>query len=166
VKWTVSSLSNRLSLLLLIWPPLPSRRKDTATQLSLWLRVCSLYFETLPWQLNSTVHMKINISHFIDKCEEPGCWQRFITQIPAILYSRYMENRRGPPPLEILSLSSERGRCRTSQLQDYRVQEYRLHLNVNILRESLSVDSQNIPCATLQKNRLWVICFLVTQFSQ
>jgi hypothetical protein len=54
----------------------------------------------------------------------------------------------------ILSLSAKRRRCRTSQLTDYRVQEYRLpsppSFKSNVLRESLSVESQNIPCATLK----------------
>jgi hypothetical protein len=40
-------------------------------------------------------------------------------------------------------------------LQDYRVQEYRLpsppSIKCNVLRESLSEDSQNIPCATLKR---------------
>ncbi len=52
-------------------------------------------------------------------------------------------------------------RCRTSQLQDYRVQEYRLpsspFFKCNVVRESLSVDSQNIPCATLKRRGPWVI---------
>jgi hypothetical protein len=69
---------------------------------------------------------------------------------------REMENiSRGPTPSGILSLSAPRRRCRTSQLQGYRVQEYRLpslpSFKCNVLRESLSVDSQNIPCATLQR---------------
>ncbi len=46
-------------------------------------------------------------------------------------------------------------------LQDYRVQECRLpsppSFKCNVLRESLSVDSQNIPCATLKRRRSWVI---------
>jgi hypothetical protein len=54
----------------------------------------------------------------------------------------------GKVRIRILSLSTERGR------QNYRVQEYRfpssLSFKCNVLRESLSVDSQNIPCATLQ----------------
>jgi hypothetical protein len=64
-------------------------------------------------------------------------------------------------PSGILSLSTERGRCRTSQVQDYRVQEYRLPSSLsfkcNVLRESRSVDSQNIPCATLKRRGSWVI---------
>ncbi len=43
----------------------------------------------------------------------------------------------------------------TTQLHDYRVQEYRLpsspSIKCNVLRESLSEDSQNIPCATLER---------------
>ena len=65
------------------------------------------------------------------------------------------------PPSGILSLTAQRGRCRTSQLQDYRVHEYRLpsppSFKCNVLRESLSVDNQNIPCATLKKRGAWVI---------
>jgi hypothetical protein len=63
------------------------------------------------------------------------------------------------PPSGILSLSAQRRRCRKAQWQDYRVQEYRVSsFKCNVLRESLSVDSQNIPCATLVKRRgSWVI---------
>jgi hypothetical protein len=65
------------------------------------------------------------------------------------------------PPSGILSLSAQRGRCRTSRLQDYRVEEYRLpspsSFYCNVLRESLSVDSQNIPCAILTRRGSWVI---------
>ncbi len=50
---------------------------------------------------------------------------------------------------------------RTLQLQDYRVQEYTLlfppSFKCNVLRGSLSVDSQNIPCATLKRRGSWVI---------
>ena len=48
-------------------------------------------------------------------------------------------------------------------VRDYRVlvQEYRLLLSPsikgNVLRESLSEDSQNIPCATLKRRESWVI---------
>jgi hypothetical protein len=49
-----------------------------------------------------------------------------------------------------------------SQLQDYRVQEYRLpspHALLNVMYcVSLSVDSKNIPCATLKRRgSSWVI---------
>jgi hypothetical protein len=41
------------------------------------------------------------------------------------------------------------------------VQEYRLpsspSIKFNVLRESLSEDSQNIPCATLKSRGSWVI---------
>jgi hypothetical protein len=63
---------------------------------------------------------------------------------------REMENiSRGQVlPSGILSLSSQRGRCRTPRLQDYRVQEYRLpsppSIKRNVLRESLYEDSQII----------------------
>ncbi len=65
-------------------------------------------------------------------------------------------------PSGILSLSAKKGRCRSSQLHDYRVQEKnRLppspSFNCNVLRESLSVESQNIPCATIQRRGSWVI---------
>jgi hypothetical protein len=53
------------------------------------------------------------------------------------------------------------GRCRTSRLQDYRVQEYRLpsppSLKCSVLRESLFLDSQSIPCAALKRRVSWVI---------
>ncbi len=46
-------------------------------------------------------------------------------------------------------------------LQDYRVQEYRLpsppFFKCIVLRESLSVDSQNIPCAILKRKKWWII---------
>ncbi len=52
-------------------------------------------------------------------------------------------------------------RYRTSWLQDYRVKEYRLpsppSFKCNVLRESLSVDSQNIPCTILKRRGSWVI---------
>jgi hypothetical protein len=58
-------------------------------------------------------------------------------------------------PSGILALFSQRGRCRTSRLQDYRVQEYRLpsppSIKCNVLRKNLSEDSQKIPCATLKR---------------
>jgi hypothetical protein len=53
------------------------------------------------------------------------------------------------------------GRCGTSRLQDYIIQEYRLpsplSFKYNVLRESLFVDSPNIPCATLERRGSWVI---------
>jgi hypothetical protein len=77
-----------------------------------------------------------------------------------------MENISRGPPSGILSPSALRRRCRTSQLQYYRVQEYRLpsppSFKSNVLRESLSVDSQNIPCATLKRRGSWVISSLYT----
>jgi hypothetical protein len=43
----------------------------------------------------------------------------------------------------------------------YRVQDYRLpsppSFKCNVLPESLSVDSQNIPCAILKRRGSWVI---------
>ncbi len=46
-------------------------------------------------------------------------------------------------------------------MQDYRVQEYRLpsprSYKCDVLRESLSEDSQNIPCATLKRRGSGVI---------
>ncbi len=52
-------------------------------------------------------------------------------------------------PSEILSLSSQRGRYRTTRLQAYRVQEYGLpsppSFKCNVLRKSLFEDCQNIP---------------------
>ncbi len=77
--------------------------------------------------------------------------------------SREMQNisRRGLPS-GILSLSSQKGQCRTLRLQDYK--EYKStesplppSIKCNVLRESLSEDSQNIPCATLESRGSWVI---------
>ncbi len=60
-----------------------------------------------------------------------------------------------PIPSGILSLSSQKGRCRKTRLQDYGIQEYRLisppSTKCDVLRESLSEDSQNIPCTTLKR---------------
>jgi hypothetical protein len=52
-------------------------------------------------------------------------------------------------PSGILSLSTDWGRCRTSQLQDYRVQEYRQTslfplFKCNVLCEILSDDSHSL----------------------
>ncbi len=56
----------------------------------------------------------------------------------------------------ILSLSAQRGRCKdvtVARLQS--IQGYKLpsppSVKWNVLRESLSVDSQNIPCSTLRR---------------
>jgi hypothetical protein len=56
-------------------------------------------------------------------------------------------------PSAILSLSEQRGR----RLQDYRVLLSPPSSKCNVLCESLSVDSQNIPCATLKRRGSWVI---------
>jgi hypothetical protein len=72
-----------------------------------------------------------------------------------------MENISRGPTFGDLSLYAQRGQCRTSWLQDFRVQEFRLpsppSSKCNVLRESLSVDSQYIPCAVLQRMGSWVI---------
>jgi hypothetical protein len=51
----------------------------------------------------------------------------------------------------------------TSRLQDYLVQEYRLpsppSIKCNVLRESLSEDSQTIPCAILKRRWSWEISY-------
>ncbi len=66
-------------------------------------------------------------------------------------------------PSGIFSLSAPRHRCRTSQLQDYGTEYkstgYRLPSPplLNVLCESFSVDSQNIPCATLKKRGSWLV---------
>jgi hypothetical protein len=72
-----------------------------------------------------------------------------------------MENiSRGPTYGDSVTILSPMGRCRASRLQDYRV-EYRLtsppSIKCNVLLESLSEDSQNIPCATLKRKGSWVI---------
>ncbi len=60
-------------------------------------------------------------------------------------------------PTGILSLSSQRGRCRTTRLQDHESARVQTPLSpsikciANVLRENLSEDSQNIPCETLQR---------------
>jgi hypothetical protein len=52
-------------------------------------------------------------------------------------------------------------RCRTSRLQDYRVTgvqtSFSPSIKCNVLREGLSEDSQNIPCATPKEK--WVVVF-------
>ncbi len=91
--------------------------------------------------------------------EKRRVWNPMLGLIRASPYliddSREME----VPPSGILSLSAPRRRGRTSHLQDYRVQEYKLPSPpaFNVLRESLSVESQNIPCATLKIRGSWVI---------
>ncbi len=73
------------------------------------------------------------------------------------------------PSSGILSLSSQRGRCRTTLLQDYRVQEYRLpsppsiKCNVPCVRVSLGT-IQNIPCATLKRRGSWVIAIYLSNY--
>ncbi len=57
-----------------------------------------------------------------------------------------------------MSLSAQRRGCRTSQLQD--TTEYKSTespLKCNVLRESLSMDNKNIPCATLKRRGARVI---------
>jgi hypothetical protein len=61
-----------------------------------------------------------------------------------------MENiSRGPTFGDFVTILTERGQCRTLRLQDYRVQECRLpsppSIKCDVLRESLSEDSENIP---------------------
>ncbi len=86
------------------------------------------------------------------------------TILPSLLLCRLpreMENiSRGPTFGHFVTIRTERSMqvCKTT---DYRVQEYRLpsppSFKCNVLRESLSVDSQNIPCATLKRRGSWVI---------
>jgi hypothetical protein len=81
---------------------------------------------------------------------------------------REMENISRGSTFGDLSLSTERGRCRTSQLQDYRVQEYRLRsflsFTCNVLLESLFVESQNIPGVTLKRRGPWKISIYLWLF--
>jgi hypothetical protein len=70
-----------------------------------------------------------------------------------------MENiSRGPAFVDFVTIRTE-GSMQDVSFQDYRVQEYRLRsspppsFKCNVLRKSLSVDSQNIPCATLKRRR-------------
>ncbi len=72
-----------------------------------------------------------------------------------------MENRsRGTTNGDFVTILTE-GSCRTSRLQDYRIRGDRLlpppSIKLNVLRESLSEDSQNIPCATLKTGGSGVI---------
>jgi hypothetical protein len=82
---------------------------------------------------------------------------RLLSRLPAThtqccIATREMENK-GRDPSGILSISSQRGWCRTSQftrLQSTRVPTPLSHpfINCNVLHVSLYEDSQNIPCAT------------------
>jgi hypothetical protein len=78
--------------------------------------------------------------------------------------SKEMENtRRGPTFGDFVTIRTEL----SALLQDYRVQSTRVpyilpcppppSFKCNVLYESLSVDSQNIPCATLKRRGSWVI---------
>ncbi len=74
-----------------------------------------------------------------------------------------MENiSRGPTFRDFVTIHTE-GRSRITWLQDYRVQDYRPpslpFIKCKVVRESLSEDSQNIPCATLNKEK-GVVCNL------
>ena len=77
------------------------------------------------------------------------------------ILTREMENiSRCPTFVDLFTLLTE------GSMQDYtvtRLQSTRVRLpsppsiKCNVLRESLSEDSQNIPCATLKKMGSWVI---------
>ncbi len=66
-------------------------------------------------------------------------------------------------PLGLLSLSSilTEGSMQDNTVARLKVQKYRLpssfSVKCNVLRESLSEDCQNIPCATLKRKGSWVI---------
>jgi hypothetical protein len=65
-------------------------------------------------------------------------------------------------PSGILSLSSQSGPCRTLRLHRTRVQTILYpSIKCNVLRESLSEDSQNIPCATPG-----LVCNLCVQYAK
>jgi hypothetical protein len=75
--------------------------------------------------------------------------------------TREMKNiSRGPPFGDFVTVRT--GRLGRSMLDDTGARlEYRLlsppSSKCNVLRESPSVDSQNIPCATLKRRGSWVI---------
>jgi hypothetical protein len=61
-------------------------------------------------------------------------------------------------PLGILSLSSQRDRCRTLRLHDYRVQEYRLaphpSIKCKVIRESLSKGKSNYSLSNTKEKEV------------
>jgi hypothetical protein len=76
-------------------------------------------------------------------------------------YPREMKNiSRGPTFGDFVTISTE-GSMQEVTVARLQVQEYRLpsppSLKCNVLRESFSVDSQNIPCAALKRRMSWVI---------
>jgi hypothetical protein len=89
-----------------------------------------------------------------------GCFTRGWRELWSGLSERWRIQEEVPPS-GFLSLSAPRRRCRTSKLQAYRVQEYRLptppSFKCNVLRESLSGDSKITPYATLKRRGSWVI---------
>ncbi len=83
---------------------------------------------------------------------------------PSYMSPREMENiSRGPTFGDFVTIRTERSMQDgiVARLQSTRVQEYKLpsppFFKCNVLRESLSVDSQNIPCAILKRMGSWVI---------
>jgi hypothetical protein len=75
-------------------------------------------------------------------------------------YTREVENiSRGPIFGDYVTIRTEASMQDVSVARHYRVRYKSTEspLKCNVLRESLSVDSQNIPCATLKRRGSWVI---------
>jgi hypothetical protein len=75
--------------------------------------------------------------------------------------TREMENvSRDPTFGDFVTIRTE-GSMKDVTVARLQIQEYRLSspssFKCNVLRESLSVDSQNIPCATPKRRGSWVI---------
>ncbi len=75
---------------------------------------------------------------------------------------REMENiSRGPTFGDLVTILTEGSMLDVKVARLYRVQEYRLPsppcIKCNVLHESLSEDSQNIPCATLKRRGSWTL---------
>jgi hypothetical protein len=66
-----------------------------------------------------------------------------------------MNTSGGPTFGDFFTILTDGSMQDNTPLQDYRVQEYRLlsppSIKCNVLRGSLSEDSQNIPCTTLKR---------------
>jgi hypothetical protein len=95
----------------------------------------------------------------VTSCIDPSV--RIVTKSPKV-GPREMENiRRGPNFGDFVSIRTEEASMQNitvARLQSTRVQNpLSPSFRFNVLRESLSVDSQNIPCAALKRRGSWVI---------
>jgi hypothetical protein len=71
--------------------------------------------------------------------------------------TREMENNsRGPTFGDFVTIRTEASSCKTTEYKSNRFL-FPPSSKCYLLRESLSVDSQNIPCATLKRRGWWVI---------